>query len=109
MTRRYENLDSPVTTSADNPSDRSFMSPLLPVYLNGSTATQKPSSDRDSPEAVRGPAPVEGERVGTPWAAEAENGVEREVVRAKSRNSLLTSRAVCSRYCGSFSRQRRTI
>ena len=37
-------------TSSDNPSARAFRSTLLPEYLNGSTATQKPSAARVAPE-----------------------------------------------------------
>ena len=44
MTRRYEKRDKPVTISSANPSASDVRSPLLPLYLNGSTATQKPSS-----------------------------------------------------------------
>src|ERR1700681_508158 len=52
ITRRYENRESPVMTSSDNPSARLFRSALLPVNLNGRTATQNPSSDLLSPEEV---------------------------------------------------------
>ena len=44
MTRKYENRDSPVTTSSDKPSARAASSALVPRCLKGSTATQKPSS-----------------------------------------------------------------
>ena len=46
MTRRYEKRERPVTISSDNPSASDVMSALPPLYLNGSTATQKPSSGR---------------------------------------------------------------
>src|SRR5580704_16299932 len=85
MTRKYENRERPVTTSSDKPSASAFRSLLDPVYLNGSTATQKPSSARTAPES------------GTATAREdeVEPDVGREAIRAISRNSLLMSRAVC--------------
>src|ERR1017187_9774776 len=52
ITRRYEKRDRPVTISSDSPSARAFNSTLVPAYLNGSTATQKPSLVRLSPDAV---------------------------------------------------------
>ena len=53
--------------SSVNPSASGFKSALLPVYLNGSTATQKPSLVRDSPEAV--PAAIRPEESAEDGAA----------------------------------------
>src|ERR1035438_5447630 len=52
ITRRYEKRERPVMTSSDNPSASAFSSALAPAYLNGSTATQKPSSARAAPESA---------------------------------------------------------
>src|ERR1022692_2632968 len=51
-TRRYEKRERPVITSSDRPSARALSSALAPAYLNGNTATQKPSSARVAPESV---------------------------------------------------------
>ena len=52
ITLRQEKRDRPVTMSAKSPSARAVRSALLPVYLNGSIATQKPSSARATPESA---------------------------------------------------------
>ena len=44
ITLRYEKRDRPVTISSVNPSARVVSDASVPTYLNGSTATQKPSS-----------------------------------------------------------------
>ena len=89
-----------MTISSDRPSARAFSSALVPAYLMGSTATQNPSSARAAPESGAAAArDAGGVAVATCL----------EVCRDRSRNSLLTSRAVCTRCRGSFSRQRRTI
>src|SRR6266436_8176425 len=46
ITRRYEKRERPVKTSSLNPSANALNSALPPLYLKGSTATQKPSSVR---------------------------------------------------------------
>src|SRR6185312_7316131 len=97
ITRRYENRERPVMISSENPSARAFTSALPPEDLNGSTATQNPSSARVAPDAEATPA-----RAGT-----LEPVIGRGPLRAISWNSLLTSRAVCTRWRGSFSRHRR--
>jgi hypothetical protein len=94
--------------SSVKPSARSARSELLPLYLKGRTATQKPSSSRIAECETPEPGVVAGraaaEEIGT---GRAEAPVP--AVRARSRNSLLTSRAVCTRWRGSFSRQRRMM
>src|ERR1051326_8822584 len=80
ITRKYENLAKPVTTSSDKASANALRSSLFPVYLKGRTATQKPSSERSAPESV---TLVRTDNL--------EMGVIRDVLRARSRNSLLTS------------------
>src|SRR5271155_2222070 len=61
ITLRYEKRESPVTISSDRPSASAVRSALAPLYLNGSTATQNPSSVRSAPEpsAAVGCAPVD--------------------------------------------------
>src|SRR5208283_1869526 len=100
ITRRYEKRDNPVTTSSVSPPASAVNSALLPLYLKGSTATQKPSSARAAPES------------GAATAREVEDVTADtfcELCRDRSRNSLLTSRAVWMRWRGSFSRQRRRM
>ena len=99
MTRRYEKRERPVTISSVSPSANAARSALVPVDLKGSTATQKPSSARADPESAVGKA-----REGV-----LAMGAFAGVCRARSRNSLLTSRAVCTRCRGSFSKQRRIM
>jgi hypothetical protein len=79
MTRKYENFDMFVTMSSVNPSARAARSALEPTYLNGSTATQKPSSARVLPEAVA-PAVVPDEG----GAATATFAVSRPALRRPS-------------------------
>src|SRR5271155_5340172 len=61
ITLRYEKRESPVTISSDRPSASAVRSALAPLYLNGSTATQNPSSERSAPEpsAAVGCVPVD--------------------------------------------------
>jgi len=47
----YENRNIPVTMSSVSPSARAVRSAFPPPYLNGSTATQNPSSARAAPES----------------------------------------------------------
>src|ERR1022692_1680160 len=51
-TRRYEKRERPVITSSDRPPAKALSPALAPAYLNGNTATQKPSSARAAPESV---------------------------------------------------------
>ena len=100
ITRRYEKRARPVTISSVSPSASASTSAVPPRHLNGSTATQKPSSDRVAPEPAGTAAREAGAVGGVTGCTEC---------RPRSRNSLLTSRAVCRRWRGSFSRHRRMM
>src|SRR4030095_7216030 len=52
ITRRYEKRDKPVTISSERPSANASRSAFEPRYLNGSMATQNPSSVRADPESM---------------------------------------------------------
>ena len=121
--------------SSVRPSANAARSGFPPTHLKGSTASQKPSSDRDAPESCCDapesplreaeesfslkPRSVPGFTAREPDGVTAElfcvegvvccNGIGCEECRARSRNSLLTSRAVCIRWRGSFSRHRRVM
>jgi len=83
----------------------SISAPLPADFMvNGNTATQNPSSVRTAPDASRASRKSRTKaRAGSGTAPFCED------CRDRSRNSLLTSRAVCNRWRGSFSRQRRTM
>ena len=87
---------------------RARFSPLICPDRSDSSQDEsngQEESGREAPETVVDTRTT-GPAAGTTGDAEATFGDEG---RARSRNSLLISRAVCTRWRGSFSRQRRTM
>jgi hypothetical protein len=69
MTLRYEKRERPVTISSVSPSASAVSSELLPLYLNGNTATQKPSSSRQAARTPLESAAASVREVEVPGAA----------------------------------------